>query len=68
MCLSVFPTCMFVHRVCTWYLRASEEDIVCSGTGVTENCALPWGLNPGPLGKQPSLLTSESSLQLHKIN
>ena len=36
------------------------------GTGITENCELPcrsWELNPGPLKKQPVLLTTEPSLQ-----
>lgn len=35
------------------------------GTGVTDGCELAhayWGLNPGPVGEYPVLLTAEPSL------
>ena len=42
------------------------EEVRSLETGVTDNCELPygyWELNPGPLEKQPVLLTTEPSLQ-----
>jgi hypothetical protein len=47
-----------VHSLC--------EGVGSPRTGVAESCELPygcWELNPGSLGEQPVLLTTEISLQ-----
>jgi hypothetical protein len=47
-------------------LQRPEEDIECSGTGVTDDCEPACGcleLNLVPLQQQPVLLTTEPPLQ-----
>lgn len=49
-------------------IKQIEYLVQSGGTGVTDGCELPcgcWESNPGPLEKQPVLLTAAPSLQLH---
>jgi hypothetical protein len=51
----VLPACMYVHYVCSWYLRKSKEGVRFPGTRVIHGHKLPygfWELNPGPLQEQ----------------
>ena len=57
---------MCVHHIHAWFVRKPEKGTGSSGTEVSDCCELPSGfleLSTGPLGEQPVLLTTESSLQ-----
>jgi hypothetical protein len=52
------------ESISVYHMRAvpleARECVGSSGTGITDGCELPcgsWELNPGPLEKQPVLLT-----------
>lgn len=65
MCISVLPSCMYVHRVCVWYPKTSDQKkalIGSHGTSRRDGCEPSCGrrgLNLGPLQEQRVLLTSE---------
>lgn len=68
--LCVLPACVSVHHVCAVPSNARRgHQNPCNG--VTEDCELPfgcWESSPGPLGEQPVLLTTKSSLQPLHLN
>lgn len=60
----IFCMHVYEYHVHAWCPRRLEEGIISSGTVVTDECEPCgcWKLNPGPLQKQPLLLTSELPL------
>lgn len=55
--------CLHTHA---WWLWGPEGGITSPETVLTDGCELRlgyWELNPGPLGKQPALVTTKPSLQ-----
>lgn len=54
-CVGVLPVCIPVQHTHAWCLRRPESDTGSPGTGVTGDCAPPWGCS----AKQPVSLTIE---------
>lgn len=40
--LCVLPTCTHVNHICTWYLQKSENGFWSHGTGIINDCKLPY--------------------------
>jgi hypothetical protein len=63
----IYKIIIFILCALVFYLHICLcENVGLLATGVTESCELwggCWELNPGPLEKQPVLLTTESSPQ-----
>lgn len=62
MYMSVFFACMYV---CPPHLQMSEEDIICLGSRITDDCELlcgGWELNPSAPQEQCALFTMRPSL------
>jgi hypothetical protein len=65
-CMNVSPVFMYVHHMCAWCPRKSEDSFRSPGMGVTDGCEPLTGsckLNAGLLRKQQVLLITEPSLQ-----
>lgn len=65
MCISLLPTCMYGHHICSWYLQRSEG-IRSPRTAVADGSELPCGcqeLKQGPLQVEEVLLIVKPSLQ-----
>ena len=49
--MGILHVCMYVHHMCAWCQRRSEEGIRSPGTGVMDSCEAPcrfWESNPVP--------------------
>lgn len=64
-CMDVWPSCMSVYHMCTWFLHRLEEAIRSPEARAIDGCRPSdacWGLNTSPLAGQSIPLTAEPSL------
>lgn len=68
MCIDILPICISLHHMHVWSLQRPKEDIGSPGTRHRASCEFPCSCqlsNSSLLEKQPVLLNTELSLQLH---